>query len=136
VALLIGQMVKMGLPEVLDRPLPRPWTQRGLSGGWTAVRGLASIRTEGAPRTVAVATSRTGMPHTLSRWTAQVLAPLEFRDDRLRPLLTPLRTPASGHPMEPDWQARRLAVSALLQEVSRGEAPTVSGEPAGTADGL
>ena len=33
VALLIGQMVKMGLPEVLDRPIPRHWTQRGLSWG-------------------------------------------------------------------------------------------------------
>ena len=33
VALLIGQMVKMGLPEVLDRHLPRHWTQRGLSWG-------------------------------------------------------------------------------------------------------
>jgi hypothetical protein len=27
VALLIGQMVKMGFVEVLDRPLPRPWCQ-------------------------------------------------------------------------------------------------------------
>jgi hypothetical protein len=27
VALLIGQMVKMGLPEVLDRHIPRHWTQ-------------------------------------------------------------------------------------------------------------
>ena len=33
VARLIGQMVKMGLPEVLDRHIPRHWTQRGLSWG-------------------------------------------------------------------------------------------------------
>jgi transposase len=44
VALLIGQMVKMGLPEVLDRHIPRHWTQRGLSWGWTAVIWLASMR--------------------------------------------------------------------------------------------
>ena len=31
VALLIGQMVKMGLPEVLARHIPRHWTQRGRS---------------------------------------------------------------------------------------------------------
>jgi len=30
VALFIGQMVKMSLPEVLDRHIPRHWTQRGL----------------------------------------------------------------------------------------------------------
>ena len=37
VAFLIGQMVTMGLPEVLDRHLPRHGTQRGISWGWTAV---------------------------------------------------------------------------------------------------
>jgi hypothetical protein len=52
VALLIGQMVTMGLPEVLDRPIPRPWTQRGLRWGWTAVLWLASMVTEGDHRNV------------------------------------------------------------------------------------
>jgi transposase len=33
VALLIAQMVKMGLPEILARHIPRHWTQRGLSWG-------------------------------------------------------------------------------------------------------
>jgi hypothetical protein len=33
VVLLIGQMGKMGLPEVLDRHIPRHWTQRGSVGG-------------------------------------------------------------------------------------------------------
>jgi len=47
VALLIGQMVQMGLPEVLDRHIPRHWRQRGLSWGWTAVIWLAYIDTEG-----------------------------------------------------------------------------------------
>src|SRR5713101_6883131 len=56
VALLIGQMVTMGLPEVLDRPIPRHWRQRGLSWGWTAVMWLASIVTEGDHRKVSVAT--------------------------------------------------------------------------------
>jgi hypothetical protein len=37
VAFLIGQMVTMGLPEVLERHIPRHWTQRGISWGWTAV---------------------------------------------------------------------------------------------------
>ena len=32
VALLIGQMVKMGFVEVLDRHLPRHWKQRGSVG--------------------------------------------------------------------------------------------------------
>ena len=47
VALLIGQMVKMGFVEVLDRHLPRHWKQRRVSWGWTALIWLASILTEG-----------------------------------------------------------------------------------------
>ena len=43
VALLIGQMVKMGFVEVLDRQIPRHSQQRGLSWGWTAVIWLAYI---------------------------------------------------------------------------------------------
>src|SRR6266566_5073105 len=65
VALLIGQMVKMGLPEVLDRHIPRHWTQRGLSWGWTAVIWLASIVTEGDHRNVSVETYLKGMHQAL-----------------------------------------------------------------------
>ena len=54
VALLIGQMVKMGLVEVLDRHLPRHWKQRRVSWGWTAVIWLAYILTEGDHRKVSV----------------------------------------------------------------------------------
>src|SRR6266446_3322406 len=54
VALLIGQMVTMGLPEVLDRHLPRHWTQRGGSWGWNAVIWLAYILTEADPQKVSV----------------------------------------------------------------------------------
>jgi transposase len=56
VALLIGQMIQMGLPEVLDRHLPHPWTPRGLSWGWTAVIWLAYILTEGDHRKVSMET--------------------------------------------------------------------------------
>ena len=56
VALLLGQMVKMGFVEVLDRHIPRHWKQRGLSWGWTAVIWLAYILTEGDHRKVSVET--------------------------------------------------------------------------------
>src|SRR6059058_1970031 len=54
VALLIGQMVKMGLVEVLDRHLPRHWKQRRVSWDWTAVIWLAYILTEENHRKVSV----------------------------------------------------------------------------------
>src|SRR5712691_2217646 len=73
VARLIGQMVTMGLPEVLDRHIPRHWKQRGLSWGWTAVMWLAHILMEGDRKSVSVETYITGMKHTLSRLTAQAI---------------------------------------------------------------
>src|SRR5438132_14345140 len=96
VALLIGQMITMGLPEVLDRPIPRHWKQRGLSWGWTAVIWLAYILTEGDHRKVSVDADILGMQHTLSQLTAQVIEPLDFSDDRLRHVLKHLRKPTYG----------------------------------------
>ena len=87
VAFLLGQMVKMGVPEVLDRHITRHWTQRGMSWGWTAVMWLASIVTEGDHRKVSMETYLKGMHHTLSRLTAPAIEPLDFRDDRLSHLL-------------------------------------------------
>jgi transposase len=136
VALLIGQMVKMGLPEVLDRHIPRHWTQRGLSWGWTAVIWLASIVTEGDHRNVSVETYLKGMHHTLSTLTAQVIEPLDLRDDRLSHLLTHLRKKAYWHQIERDVHARSIEVHALSQEVMRCDATTVSGDHEVTAGGL
>jgi len=136
VALLIGQMVTMGLPEVLDRHIPCHWTQRGLSWGWTAVIWLASIVTEGDHRNVSVETSLKGMHHTLSHLTAQVIEPLDLSDDRLSHLLKHLSTPASWHQIEHDLHARSIAVYPLPQDVIRCDATTVSGDHEVTVGGL
>ena len=136
VALLIGQMVKMGLPEVLDRHIPRHGTQRGISWGWTAVIWLASIITEGDHRNVSVETYLKGMQHTLSHLTAQVIEPLDLSDDRLSHLLTHLSKPASWHQIEHDLHARSIEVYTLPQDVIRCDATTVSGQHAVTEGGL
>jgi len=136
VALLIGQMVKMGVPEVLDRPIPRHWTQRGRSWGWTAVIWLAYIVTEGDHRKVSVETSLKGMHHTLSALTAEVIEPRDLSDDRLSHLLTHLSTPTYWHQIERDLHARSIAVHALPQDVIRCDATTVSGDHEVTAGGL
>src|SRR5229473_12667 len=136
VALLIGQMVKMGLPEVLDRHIPRHWTQRGLSWGWTAVIWLAYIVTEGDHRNVSVETYLKGMHHTLRHLTAQVIEPLDFSDDRLSHLLKHLSKPAYWHPIEHDLNARSIEVYALPQDVIRCDATTVSGDHEVTEGGL
>ena len=135
VALRIGQMGTMGLVEVLDRPLPRHWTQRGRSWGWTGVIWLASLLTAGDHRNVAVEADSKGLPPTLSPRTGPRSEPLACSDDRLGHLLPPLSTPPSWHGSAADVHARRRAVSALLQDVSRWEATTVSGAHAVPAGG-
>src|SRR5437016_8813324 len=129
-------MVKMGLPEVLDRHIRRHWTQRGLSWGWTAVIWLSYILTEGDHRKVSVEAYLKGMHHTLSQLTAQVIEPLDFSDDRLSHLLAHLSKPAYWHQIERDLNARSIAVYAWSQDVIRCDATTVSGTHEVTAGGL
>ena len=136
VAFLIGQMVKMGLPEVLDRHIPRHWRQRGISWGWTAVIWLAYIVTEGDHRKVSVETYLKGMKHTLSRLTAQVIEPLDFSDDRLSHLLQHLSKPTYWHQIERDLNERSIEIYDLSQDVIRCDATTVSGAHEVTEGGL
>jgi transposase len=136
VALLIGQMVKMGLPEVLDRHIPRHWRQRGLSWGWTAVVWLAYILTEGDHRKVSVETYLKGMQYTLHHLTAQVIEPLDFSDDRLSHLLQHLSKPAYWHQIERDLNERSIEIYDLSQDVIRCDATTVSGDHEVTEGGL
>src|SRR5881392_642074 len=136
VAFLIGQMVKMGFPEVLDRHIPRHWTQRGLSWGWTAVIWLAYIVTEGDHRKVSMETYLKGMHHTLSHLTAQIIEPLDFSDDRLSHLLKHLSKPAYWHAIERDLNERSIEMYDLAQDVIRCDATTVSGTHEVTEGGL
>jgi transposase len=136
VAFLIGQMVKMGLPEILDRHLPRHGTQRGISWGWTAVIWLAYIVTEGDHRKVSMETYLKGMHHTLSRLTAQAIEPLDCSDDRLSHLLKHVSKPTYWHQIERDLNERSIAIYDLSQDVIRCDATTVSGDHAVTAAGL
>src|SRR5262249_41620759 len=126
VALLIGQMVKMGLPAVLDRHIPRHWTQRGLSWGWTAVIWLAYIVTEGDHRKMSMETYVRGMDHALSHLTAQVVDPLDFSDDRLSHLLQHLSKPTYWHRIERDLNARSIEVYASDSIGFSGDALSLS----------
>lgn len=136
VALLIGQMGRMGFVEVLDRHLPRHWKQRRLSWGWTAVIWLAYILTEGDHRKVTVAAYLQGMQHTLSHLSGQRIAPLDFSDDRLGHLLTHFSQAKYWHAIEQDVNACSIQVYALAQDVIRCDATTVSGDHQVTAEGV
>jgi transposase len=127
VALLLGQMMRMGLVEVLDHHLPRHWKQRGLSWGWTAVIWLAYILTEGDHRKVSMETYVKRMQRTLSQVTGQALAVLDFSDDRLAHLLKHLSKPTYWRAIEQELTERSIEVYDLPQEVIRCDATTISG---------
>ena len=135
VALLLGQMIKMGIQEVLDRYIPRHWNQRGLSWGWTAVIWLAYILTEGDHRKVSVQEYIEGMRNTLGRLTGQGIEALDFSDDRLTHLLRHLSKPKYWQRIEQDLNARSIEVYELPQEVVRCDATTVSGYHQHQGDG-
>jgi len=136
VALLIAQMIKMGLPEVLDQHIPRHWKQRRLSWGWTSVIWLAYILTEGDHRKVSVEAYIQGMKCTLNHLTAQVIEPLDFSDDRLSHLLKHLSKPTYWRKIEEDLNERSIDVYDLAQEVIRCDATTVSGDHEVRDEGL
>lgn len=136
VALLIGQMLKMGLNEVLDKHIPKHWKQRGLSWGWTAMIWLAYILTEGDHRKVSVEEYIKGMTNTLSHLTGQEIDPLDFSDDRLSHLLKHLSKKKYWHKIEQDLNERTVEVFDLPQEVIRCDATTVSGYHDVTEEGL
>ena len=87
IVLLIGVMVRMGLPQVLDNHIPVHWKQRELSWGWTAVIWLAYILSEGDHRKVVVRQYVKNLQQTLSEVTGQRVSELDFTDDRLGILL-------------------------------------------------
>lgn len=136
VVLLIGQMVKMGLPEILDRHIPRRWNQRRMSWGWTAVIWLAYILTEGDHRKVSVEDYIEGMKNTLSKLTDQAVEPLDFSDDRLSHLLKHLSKKTYWHKIEQDLNERSIEVYELPRDVIRCDATTVSGDHEVTEGGL
>ena len=85
---------------------------------------------------MSVATYRKGLQHPLSHLTAQGVDPLDCSADRLSHLLKHLSKPTYWHRIERDLNARSVEVYALPQDVSRCDAPTVSGEHEVTEEGL
>jgi len=128
VALLIGQMKKMELVEVLDAHLPRHWKQRGLSWGWTAVIWLAYMLSEGDHRKVSMEHYIRGMKQTLSDLSGEELEVLDFSDDRLAHLLKHLSNRSYWQRIESALNERSIEVYELVPEVIRCDATTVSGD--------
>ncbi len=136
VPLLIAQMEKMGLREILDKHIPAHGNQRKLSWGWTAVIWLAYILTEGDHRKVSVSEYIREMKYTLSCLAGQEVDVLDFSDDRLSHLLKHLSKRESWKKIESELNERTIEVYEIDPKVIRCDATTVSADHKVTEDGL
>lgn len=127
IVLIIGVLVQMGLPEVLDNHIPVHWKQRELSWGWTAVIWLAYILSEGDHRKVVVRQYVKNLEQTLSTVSGQTVRELDFTDDRLGILLKNLSKPSYWEPIEAELNQKSIRAYDLETDVVRCDATTVSG---------
>ena len=136
IALLIGQMKKMGLPEVLDKHIPTHCSRRKLSWGWTAVIWLAYILSEGEHRKISMEDYIKGMQNTLKSLTGQEIEPLDLSDESDGCLLKYLSHPAYWEKIEDELNQRTIEVYKRPVETIRCDATTVSGHHQVSDEGL
>ncbi|WPD22992.1 MAG: hypothetical protein SD837_00215 [Candidatus Electrothrix scaldis] len=136
IPLLIAQMIRMGLREIIDRHIPQHGNQRQLSWGWTTVIWMAYIITEGDHRKVSMSEYVQEMQHTLSFLADQPVVPLDFSDDRLAHLLRHLSNNTCWSKIEADLNQQTIEVYNLEPETIRCDATTVSADQEITEDGL
>jgi transposase len=127
VVLLLHTMIKMGLPELLNRHLPRHWKQTGLDWGWVAVIWLSYIVSQGDHRKVQVREWVKQRRYTIEQVCDLELRDTDFTDDRLSILLKRLSDDQTWADIERDLTQQTLRVYDLSVEQVRLDATTISG---------
>jgi len=129
--LLIHMMMRLGLPEILDRHIPRHWFQQGLSWGWVATIWLAHIVSQGDHRKLSVRDWVRQAHNTLEGVTGLSIRDTDFTDDRLTLVLRELSKPQYWHAIERELGQKTIRVYDLAPQRVRVDATTVSGYHAG-----
>src|ERR1700739_279529 len=100
VPLLLGFLIRLRLPEVLDRHLPPHPLHQGLSNGWLITAWIASILSHAHHRKSHVPERVDGLHHTPDPLIDQPIRPVEFSDDRLTLVLNRLSDLGAWHELE------------------------------------
>ena len=136
VPLLLGFLIKLQLPEILDRHLPPHPLHQGLSHGWLITAWIAYILSHADHRKSPVRDWADGLRHTLEATIDQPIRPGEFSDDRLTLVLKRLADPVAWEALEADlWHTHRDVYALPVQRV-RLDATTSCGYHTATDDGL
>ena len=110
VPLLVSFLIKLRIPETVDRILPPHPLHQGLSNGWLITIWLAYILSQGDHRKSSVQHWVDRLKYTLETLIGQPIRPVDFSDDRLALVLKRL-----SH--EPAWHELEAALFSVQCEV-------------------
>jgi transposase len=136
VPLLLGFLIKLGLPEILDRHYPPHPLHQGLSLGWLTTVWIAYILSHADHRKSPVQAWAQGLHHCLETLIGQAIRPVDFTDDRLTLVLNRLDDLPAWEALEADLWRTHCDVYAMPVERVRLDATTSCGYHTVTDDGL
>lgn len=136
VPLLLGFLIKLQFPEILDRHFPAHPLHQGLSNGWLITVWIAYILSHADHRKSPVQVWTEELQHALETLTGQALRSVDFNDDRLTLLLKRLAASDAWEALEADLWHTHCDVYALPVERVRLDATTSCGYHTTTDDGL
>src|SRR3954465_2860022 len=102
VPLLLGFLIQLKLPEILDRHYPAHPLHQGLSNGWLITVWIAYILSRADHRKSPVQDWAQNLQHTPQATIGQDIRPGEFSDDRLPLALKRLDADAPWEALEDD----------------------------------
>ncbi len=136
IPLLLAQLERMGVRDLLDKHFPTHGNWKGLSLGWCAVVWLTYIQSQADHRLSYVQDWVGKRQKTLEICTKQSLKALDFSDDRLEAILRYLSDDESWQEFEKDLGGSLVRVYDLQKEKIRLDTTTASGYCGITEDGL
>lgn len=134
--LLLSNMLRLGLPKIIDKHLTRHGLQKGLSWGWIASIWLAHILSQSDHRKQPVQKWVQQAQKTIAIITGQPVSEFDFTDDKLTILLRRLSKPATWDAVQKELGQNIIRVYELRPKTIRCDMTTVSGYHQGVAGGL
>ena len=136
IPLLLAQLEKMRVQELLDKHFPTHGNWKGLSLGWCSVVWLSYIQSQADHRLSYVQDWVDKRSETLKICTKQPLIALDFSDDRLEAILRYLSDDESWQEFETDLGGTLVRVYDLDKQKVRLDSTTASGYCGITENGL
>jgi transposase len=137
VPLLVSSLIKLRIPEIVDRIIPPHPLHQGLSHGWLVTIWIAYILSQGDHRKAPVPQWVERLHYTLENLIGQTIRPVDFSDDRWALVLQRLSHEPAWHDLEAALVRVQCAVYALPPvERVRLDATTTYGYHATDDDGL